>query len=80
MAPPLISAEEIADNLVYAYDVHETQLCELRQDPARLKRLRQASINKPLAGYTKVPDLAERDLFFAAMRKICEQVPKSGVE
>jgi hypothetical protein len=80
MTTPLIPAEEIADNLVYAYNVHETQLCELRQDPARLKRLRNASVNTPLAGYTKVPDLAERDLFFATMKKICEQAPKTGVE
>jgi 2-keto-4-pentenoate hydratase/2-oxohepta-3-ene-1,7-dioic acid hydratase in catechol pathway len=77
---PLVSPEEIANNLVYAYDVHETQLVEWRKDPAKLTSLRKASVNTSLAGYTQVPDLTERDTFFAAMKALCERKPATEME
>jgi hypothetical protein len=76
-----LTPEDIADTVVYALDVHEKQLRELRPDADELKRLTMESIGKPLAGYTKVPtELAERDAFFAAMKALIEREPKTGYE
>jgi hypothetical protein len=78
---PRITPEEIGDNLVYALDVHEKQLSELRHDPKKLLQLTKASVGTPIAGYTKVPrSLDERDRFFAAMKAICESKPKTGMK
>jgi hypothetical protein len=80
MASPLLTPEAIADNIVYALDVHEKQLKELRKDPDGLMRLTVASAKTPLAGYTKVPGIGERDRFFATMKRLCEREPKTAEE
>ncbi len=77
---PTITPEEIAKNFVYACDVHEMQLREMRKDPEQLIRLTNESLNTPLAGYTKLPRQAERDDFFTKMKVLCERVPTNPTE
>jgi hypothetical protein len=78
---PLLTPEEIGNNLAYSVDVHEQQLRELRADPAELDRLRKASVGTPIGGYTKMPlDLDERDRFFAAMMAICKSKPQTEMQ
>jgi hypothetical protein len=78
MATP--SPEEIGDALVYASDVHETQLCELRKDSGKLLKLAKAAVGKPIAGYARVPnDHCERNRFFAAMKALCESKSTTAV-
>jgi hypothetical protein len=77
---PTIPPEEIAKNFVYACDVHEMQLREMRKDPEQLRRLTMASLNTPLAGYTKLPSQAERDDFFTKMMALCERMPTNAAE
>ncbi len=65
---------------MYALEVHERQLRELRKKPDELRRLRFESMGAPLAGYTKTPGLDERDRFFAIMKACCEREPKNEFE
>jgi hypothetical protein len=78
LSPPL-SPEQIADNIVFALDVHETQLRELRQNPEELWRLTKDAVRAPLCGYTAVPlSLAKRDRFFADMKALCDSQPTTA--
>ncbi len=80
LSPPL-SPEAIADNIVFALDVHEKTLRDLRTNPEELWQLTRDSIRTPLQGYTAVPHaLEERDEFFAVMKALCDRVPTTGFE
>jgi hypothetical protein len=79
-SPPL-RPEQIADNIIFALDVHETQLSELRKNPEELWQLTRDAVRAPLRGYTAVPlALAKRDRFYAVMKALCDSQPKTAFE
>jgi hypothetical protein len=77
---PSLSPEDVADNIIYALEVHERQLCQLRKNPAELKQLMYDSVRTLLAGFDKTPGAEERDRFFAIMEALCEREQSGSFE